>query len=97
MAEKIILKVVNADGGEVHIKMRRDAQLGTLHRAYCQKLNVNRDNVIFIGADGEPLDDGETPEQHHMEDDEVIDAVIDLALLHGPLREAEGRDITGTR
>lgn len=74
--QQVSLKVVNADGAEMFFKIKKGTLLKKLIDAYCKKQGITRASVRFL-FDGSPIDEGKTPEDLGMEDDDVIDAMVE--------------------
>jgi len=73
--DHISLKVVDQDGNEVYFKIKRQTPLRKLIDAYCQRQAKNPSAIRFL-YDGERIQPEQTPEELHMEDNDIIDAVL---------------------
>lgn len=91
--EQVSLKVVNAFGGEVYFKIRRNTALDKLMDAYCKKQGVSRSAVRFL-FDGSPLDGGKTPDDFDMDQDDVIDAMIHGQAVQPPEDRGGSLDVS---
>ncbi|MDP2435031.1 MAG: small ubiquitin-related modifier [archaeon] len=74
-ADRISLRVVAQDGGEVFFKIRRSTPLSKLIKAYCEKKGLAPNSVRFL-FDGQRISDEHTPDSLQMENDDVIDALL---------------------
>jgi small ubiquitin-related modifier len=72
---RINLRVVDPNGGEVFFKIRRDMALGKLTKAYCERKGFAPGAVRFL-FDGNRINDDITPEKLNMEDNDVIDVMV---------------------
>ena len=66
------IKTVDSNGGEMFFKMRSRSQFQLLMSAFCQRHNVPLEQTAWL-FDGTPMTPDETPEDHEMEDGDVID------------------------
>jgi small ubiquitin-related modifier len=79
------LKVVGADGQEVHFKIKSTTPLKRLMAAYCERQKSSPDSLRFL-YDGQRLTNDQTPEGLGMEDGDLIDA---MAAQTGGRRRGE--------
>jgi small ubiquitin-related modifier len=73
--DRISLRVVSQDGGEVFFKIRKSTPLGKLMSAYCDRKGQSPSSIRFL-FDGQRVNDSDTPKTLGMEDDDVIDALL---------------------
>merc|ERR1711988_364829 len=73
---QIRLKVQMSGSEPVLFKIKRTAKLKKLFDAYCQRGNLNPKGVRFL-FEGNRLRDEHTPNEHEMEDDDVIDVMVE--------------------
>lgn len=74
--DRISLRVVAQDGGEVFFKVRKNTPFIKISKAYCDKKGISSASVRFL-FDGQRLNPDDTPEKLQMEDDDVIDALLE--------------------
>mmetsp|Transcript_28470 Transcript_28470/g.32930 ORF Transcript_28470/g.32930 Transcript_28470/m.32930 type:complete len:108 (+) Transcript_28470:41-364(+) len=70
------LKVKSQDGEEVFFKIKKSTQFKKLMDAYCNRQQINPQNVRFL-FDGERIAETQTPNELNMEDGDEIDVVIE--------------------
>lgn len=73
--DRINLKVVGQDAGEVFFTIRKTTPFGRLFKAYSEKKGVQLNSVRFL-FDGQRLTDDQTPEKMQMSNGDVIDALL---------------------
>ncbi|XP_077575408.1 small ubiquitin like modifier 2a [Stigmatopora nigra] len=71
-SEHINLKVAGQDGSVVQFKIKRQTQLSKLMKAYCERQGLALRQIRFR-FDGQPINEGDTPSQLEMEDEDTID------------------------
>jgi small ubiquitin-related modifier len=74
-SDRISLRVVAQDGGEVFFKIRRSTPLGKLMKAYCERKAQNPNSIRFL-FDGQRITEDQTPDSLQMEENDVIDALL---------------------
>ncbi|EGR34351.1 ubiquitin-like protein smt3, putative [Ichthyophthirius multifiliis] len=74
--EYLNLKVKSQDGEEIFFKIKRTTQFKKLMDAYCQRVQVNLNNVRFL-FDGDKILESQTPADLKMENNDEIDVVIE--------------------
>ena len=74
--EHITLKVKSQDGNELFFKIKRATQLKKLMEAYCSRNGVNPTTVRFL-FDGQRIQETNTPNDLHLEDNDQIDAMVE--------------------
>ena len=74
--ESISLRIVDSEGAEVYVKIKRTTPLRRLMNFFCKKWGISRSSVMFI-FDGRRLEDERSTEDYEMEDDDVIEARIE--------------------
>ncbi|CAH8363486.1 unnamed protein product [Eruca vesicaria subsp. sativa] len=74
---RIILKVKGPDGYEVTFRMQRSAQLKKLMDAFCDRVYVDLNSLVFL-LDGRPLLPEQTPDELDMKDGDEIEAMLNL-------------------
>ena len=70
--EQINLKVQGQDGTVVHFKLKKHTALKKLMSAYCDRQGVSQNGIRFV-FDGQEIQEGDTPAQLEMEDDDTIE------------------------
>jgi hypothetical protein len=73
---QIHIRVVDAEGDELHLKMRPDTAMNKLFRAYSINKGVALGSVRFI-FDGRRLHDDDTPAKVDIEDGDAIDVAME--------------------
>ena len=75
-SEHITLKVKSQDGNELFFKIKKGTQLKKLMDAYCSRNGVNPSTVRFL-FDGQRIQETNTPNDLHLEDNDQIDAMVE--------------------
>ncbi|KAG5417519.1 SMT3 [Candida metapsilosis] len=70
---RINLKVVDGNGGEIWFKVKRATPMKKIMHAYCEKQSKSEDSIRFF-FDGNRVNATQTPEELDMEDNDVIEA-----------------------
>lgn len=73
--DRISLRIVGQDGGEVYFKVRRNTPFIKISKAYCERKGVSPQSIRFL-FDGQRVNDDDTAEKLDMVDDDVIDALL---------------------
>lgn len=73
--EHLNLKVKGQDGNSVFFRIKKSTQLRKLMNAYCEKMSVDINSIVFL-FDGHRLQADQTPQQLGMEDEDEIDAML---------------------
>ncbi|MHA1682064.1 MAG: ubiquitin-like protein [Promethearchaeota archaeon] len=76
VSNKIDLRVVNAEGNEIHFKIKKTTSFKRLFEAYAKGSGL-RPGSIRYSFDGDRLNKDDTPEGKDMENEDVIDAMIE--------------------
>ena len=71
-AKHINLKVLGADQGVVHFKIKKNTSLKKLMTAYCERANLQRGNVRFL-LEGRNVQDNDTPLSLEMEEGDTLE------------------------
>lgn len=73
--DRISLRIVGQDGGEVYFKIRRNTPFIKIAKAYCDRKGVSPQSIRFL-FDGQRVNDDDTAEKLDLVDDDVIDALL---------------------
>lgn len=74
-ADRISLRVVGQDGGEVFFKIRNNTPMAKLFKAYTERKSINPNSIRFL-FDGQRINETDTPKSLGMEENDVIDALL---------------------
>ena len=69
---KLLLKLTNAEGYEVSMMVRRSVPMEKVRKIYCKTMEIPK-NAVQLVFEGDNLKDGDTPEELHMEDGDIIE------------------------
>lgn len=72
---KLSIRVVDQNGGEVFFKIRDTLPLSRLMKAYAERKGLGLTSIRFL-FDGTRVNDDATPKSLGMENDDVIDVVL---------------------
>ena len=79
-SDVIQLLVKDQSGGEVHFKVKTKTKFEKIMNAFCAKKSLEMSAVRFL-FDGQRLNPQQTPADHGMEDNDVIDCAPCSILL----------------
>ncbi|KAI7731019.1 hypothetical protein M8C21_017413 [Ambrosia artemisiifolia] len=71
----INLKVKNQDNVELFFKIKRNTQLKKLMNAYCDRMSVELNSIVFL-FDGRRIRGDQTPDELEIEEGDEIDAML---------------------
>lgn len=78
--EHLNLKVKAQDGTEVYFKVKKTTKLKKLMDAYCARVGKEAGSIRFL-FDGDRIAPNNTPALLGMEDEDEIDAMVEVMLL----------------
>ncbi|XP_022379178.1 small ubiquitin-related modifier 2 isoform X1 [Enhydra lutris kenyoni] len=81
--DHINLKVAGQDGSVVQFKIKRHTPLSKLMKAYCERQGLSMRQIRFR-FDGQPINETDTPAQHHWETILQNAVFVATALDHAP-------------
>jgi len=73
--DRISLRIVGQDGGEVYFKVRSNTPFHKIAKAYCDRKGVSAQSIRFL-FDGQRVNDDDNAEKLGLQDDDVIDALL---------------------
>lgn len=73
--DRISLRIVGQDGGEVYFKVRSNTPFHKIAKAYCDRKGVSAQSIRFL-FDGQRINDDDNAEKLGLQDDDVIDALL---------------------
>mmetsp|Transcript_16934 Transcript_16934/g.42526 ORF Transcript_16934/g.42526 Transcript_16934/m.42526 type:complete len:94 (-) Transcript_16934:648-929(-) len=77
IAPQLNVIVKDANGGQIHFKIKKQTAVKKLFDAYCKRTGTDPASVVFL-RDGERVDPSRTAEELDLEDGDEIDAMVQM-------------------
>lgn len=74
---KLLLKLTNPKGYEVSMIVKKSVTMEKVRKSYCKTMEIPT-NAVRLVFEGDLLNDGDTPEDLHMEDGDIVEVSDEL-------------------
>ena len=74
---KLLLKLTNPKGYEVSMIVKKSVTMEKVRKSYCKTMEIPT-NAVRLVFEGDLLNDGDTPDDLHMEDGDIVEVSDEL-------------------